>query len=226
MKRSAAAGLIACCAVFSCGDSGAGGSEGDGFVPADAAADFHGIVLFAADGVRFQPCGMALEFPVADSTNGELVQAFRDLVNDPFGTMYVEVRGRYDPYDPNRAPERFLLNELRRSAFAVPGCEEDIEGILFRAAGAEPAWLADVMEDRIVFSAGADGALLEFGAPEVKDSVGLEVFIATAPAGDTLRIVIHPVRCIDEHTGARYSFGAEARLGAGYFVGCAAAGWP
>jgi uncharacterized membrane protein len=82
------------------------------------------------------------------------------------------------------------------------------------------------MEERIVFSAGADGALLEFGAPEVKDSVGLEVFIATAPAGDTLRIVIHPVRCIDEHTGARYSFGAEARLGAGYFVGCAAAGWP
>lgn len=227
MKRRAAALVIACCAVFGCGEGSAGGSEGDGFVPEDAAADFHGIVVFGADGVRFQPCGMALEFPVADSTQGELVQAFRDLVNDPFGMMYVEVRGRYDPYDPNRAPERFLMNELRRSAFAVPGCDEDLEGILYRASGVEPTWLADLMEDRVVFSSGTDGVMLEFGAPSmVRDSVGVEMFIATGPQGDTLRIAIHPVRCIDEYTGARFSFGAEAKLGADYFIGCAAEGWP
>jgi uncharacterized membrane protein len=190
-----------------------------------AVATLHGIFEFGTSGVRFKPCELDLDL-AAEDRSGELVDAFRDLVEESFGRMYAEVVGRYEPDSPNRPPRKLIVTELRRSALESPGCEDSLGGVLFRAMGSEPGWNADVTEDGITFVTDSIPERVDLPQPSITDSAEYRIFTTAAADGRAFRLSVRPVRCLDPLSGARFSFEAQLALDSLRLAGCAAEGWP
>jgi uncharacterized membrane protein len=188
-------------------------------------ATLHGVFEFGANNIRFRPCGLTLDVVVEDQS-GEMVEAFRDIVHEEFGSIYAEVLGRYEPNVPDRPPKRIVVTQLRRSALDTPGCADELGGILFRAQGSEPPWVADITEDGITLTSDSLPERIDFATVLSTDSAEFRIFESTAGDSRSIRLLLRELRCFDAVSGARYSFEAEMRLDSLRWTGCAAQGWP
>lgn len=204
---------------------------GPGISEAVVEGSFRGFAVFDVDGrPRFEPCGptAAPALELADSSGGDLLAAYQELVGEPGGRLFVEVRGRVEPVE-RRALEsgparRLVTEEVRRASLNQQGCDEDLDGLLYRATGNEPFWSVDVSPLDLVFNRpDADPIVFPFAAPV--DSGGARVYSSTVPAGPTLRLTLEEVRCQDGMSGFWFPFRAEVSIDGETMTGCAAEGW-
>lgn len=231
--------LAAMLIAAGCGGGGGAGGSGDDARPdagpsvgeAVVEGTFHGLVSFDATSRRFEPCGAvgASLLAVQDSTDGELLAAFQELAGAPGETLYVEVRGRVQPIRRGvlgTGPDRVLVvSEVRRAAAPqAGGCEDDLDGVLYRASGNEPFWRVDVTALDIALQRPEE--TVSFPYESARDSAGARVFTTAAPGGRSLRLEIVEERCVDSMSGFWNPFSARLMLDGGEpMPGCAIQGW-
>jgi putative lipoprotein len=235
VRGQASACTVLLC-LIACG--GAASPEADGDVDegpalADAVIEgaFRGMAIFDVDRrPRFEPCGpnASPALALVDSTGGELPAAYQELVGEPGGRLYVELRGRVEPSVRgvlDSRPSRLLVaQEVRRAAFDTEGCDESLQGVAFHAHGNEPFWSVEVTTIDITLE--RPGAQpLRFPYAASVDSAGLRVYSTSLPSGTKLRLAIHETRCQDGMSGFWFPFAAELRLDGETMSGCAAEGW-
>lgn len=233
MRRMVATVLL----VAACGGGGGGGNDTDrpdaGPSVTDAVVEgtFHGRITFDATTRRFEPCGTVTSAALAveDSADGELLAAYQELASGPGEAIYVEVRGRVEPIRRGvlgTGPERALIvTDVRRAtASEVDGCEDDLDGVLYRASGNEPFWRVDVSALDITLR--TPDETMSFPYEPARDSAGVLVFTTAAPEGRSLRLEIAEERCIDSMSGFWNPLRARLTLdGGGAWPGCAVEGW-
>jgi len=211
----------------------AGEDEDAGPALSDALIEgaFRGMAVFDVDGrPRFEPCGPVASPPLAlvDSTGGDLLAAYQELVGEPGGRLYVELRGRVEPAARgvlDGRPERQLVaQEVRRASFQPEGCDESLQGVAFRATGNEPFWAVEITTIDITLER-PDAAPIHFPYSPSADSAGVRVYSASLPGGTTLRLVVQETRCQDGMSGFWFPFTAELTLDGETMRGCAAEGW-
>jgi putative lipoprotein len=218
-----------------------GGTQSDGAVQeadagppiAEAVVEgaFRGMAIFDVDGQpRFEPCGpvAAASLLLVDSAGGDLEGAYQELVGEPGGRLYVEVRGRVEPVDRGMLPtgpdRRLVATNVRRAAFDADGCDEALDGLVFRALGNEPFWNVDVTTLDITLNRPESRSItFPFAAPQ--DSLGMTVYATRAPGGPDLRLVLTEERCHDSMSGFWFPFSVRAVVDADTLTGCAAQGW-
>lgn len=191
---------------------------------------FRGMAIFDVDGrPRFEPCGAvtARELALSDSAGGDLEGAYQELVGEPGGQLYVEVRGRVVPTDrrlgmgPDR---RLIVDEVRRASLQANGCDELLDGLTYRAHGNEPFWSVDVTPLDITLSRpDAQPVTFPFTAP--RDSASSRIWETAVSGGPSLRLVITEERCNDSMSGFWFAYAAVAVVDGQTLTGCAAEGW-
>jgi putative lipoprotein len=192
---------------------------------------FRGMAIFDVDGrPRFEPCGPIASPPLAlvDSTRGELTAAYQELVGEPGGRLYVEVRGRVEPGARggmgSSRTRQLVAQEVRRASFEPEGCDESLQGVAFRATGNEPFWAVEVTTIDITLER-PDVEPVRFPYAPSTDSAGQRVYSSSLPNGATLRLAIQETRCQDGMSGFWFPFTAELGLNGETMYGCAAEGW-
>ncbi len=230
----AVATLLAACGR-SGGDDGGAARSGEDAGPsiADAVVEgtFRGMAIVDVEGrARFEPCGsVAVEaLALVDSAGGDLAGAYQELVGEPGGPLYVEVRGRVEPAErgalSTQPARRLVVLEIRRASLQPQGCEEMLDGVVFRAMGNEPFWSVDVTPFELTLQRpGEPSIMFPFSAP--RDSAGSTVYQTRAPDGPGLRLVITEERCTDSMSGFWFAYSARAVIGEETVTGCAAEGW-
>lgn len=225
---------LAACGGGGGGDEGADADEPDAGPPISEAVvegTFRGMAIFDVDGrPRFEPCGpvAAASLLLADSAGGDLEGAYQELVGEPGGRLYVEVRGRVEPVERralSTGPDRILIaEEVRRAALDVDGCDEMLDGLVFRAQGNEPFWSVNVTSLDIALERPAtDPVTFPFTTPT--DSAGMRVYSTRAPGGPSLHLVLTEERCQDSMSGFWFPYSARAVVDGDTLTGCAAEGW-
>ena len=96
------------------------------------------------------------------------------------------------------------------------GCAEDLEAVVFRAAGNEPFWNLEVTPDAIVlYRMGEPDLTLPAPAPQPLPG-GWRY-----PAGESLSVTFERGDCADTMAGSRYSLRASVVTVDGELYGCA-----
>lgn len=223
-------------ALVACGggetsDAGEEPDAGPAISEAIVEGTFRGMAIFDVDGrPRFEPCGpvAAAALTLVDSAGGDLEGAYQELVGEPGGPLYVEVRGRVEPIRGgvlDTGPDhRIVVSEVRRAALDPNGCDESLDGLVYRARGNEPFWSVDVTTLDITFQR-PDSPPITFPFAAPQDSAGMIVYATTAPGGPALRLVLTEERCTDGMSGFWFPFSARAVVGLDTLSGCAAEGW-
>lgn len=237
--RAQAHRLLALLLLAACGGSGSpeGGDapdEPDAGPPISEAiveGSFRGMAIFDVDGrPRFEPCGpvAASSLLLVDSAGGDLEGAYQELVGEPGGRLYVEVRGRVEPVDrgllPGGPDRRLVAEEVRRAALDADGCDETLDGLVFRATGNEPFWNAEVTSLDITLNR-PDRRSITFPFSAPQDSAGATVYTTRVAGGASLRLELIEERCHDSMSGFWFPYAARAVVDQDTLTGCAAEGW-
>ncbi len=204
---------------------------GPGISQAVIDGSFRGHAIYDVDGrPRFEPCGglSAQALALADSAGGDLKAAYQELVGEPGGRLFVEVRGQVEPVDRGRldlGPQRRLVAQhVVRASLDPEGCDEALDGVLFRALGGEPFWQVDVTTLEISLTrAGATAIVFPYAA--AGDSAGVRVYSTSLPDGTTLRLALREERCVDGLSGFWFPYEATVVIDGTALSGCAAQGW-
>src|SRR5690606_8581826 len=102
------------------------------------------------------------------------------------------------------------------------GCDEMLDGIVFRAQGNEPFWSVDVTPFDITLNRPGEPAVV-MQVAEPRDSAGSTVYATQAQSGGpALRLAITEERCQDTMSGAWFAFSARAIFDGETLTGCAA----
>jgi putative lipoprotein len=217
-----------------------GGDGGNGLIFTASAADdlaaqgsdelYRGHLVWGHEVRTFTECGSRREGWVLDRTDGDLVQVYRSLIREPYGPLFVEVRGRWGrpPAEGFGAEfdEQLELLELRRAAREGPGCEQDLAGIDYVARGNEPFWQVEIRSTGMLLSVLGRFDRLEFPSPTRTSTPGAETFAAERDGESPQRIEVRITerRCIDSMSGSVFAYAATARVDGTTLAGCAQAG--
>jgi putative lipoprotein len=192
---------------------------------------FHGTVTFDATTRRFEPCNGLGGRPLAveDAADGELLAAFQELAGQPGAELYVEVKGRVEPISRGvlgTGPDRQLVvTEVRRATAGAAGCEDDLDGVTWRASGNEPFWRVDVTSMDITLVR-PDAGTISFPYEPARDSAGTRIITTAVAGGPSLRLELVEERCVDSMSGFWQPFRARLILDGGEPLdGCAVEGW-
>jgi putative lipoprotein len=188
---------------------------------------FRGHLSIIDGTLSFTPCGMDELLQLSGRT-AVLKDLYESLVPEPGGELYAVLKGRREaiPIEATGEPYDGRLAVTRASFVARESmeCEEDLQGVLYRAQGNEPFWTLTIANEEIVFS--------ELGRP------GHRVFPLESPRmeGRTIEFrstvgeheilgVIEDTGCRDEMSGSFFSHRAEVSLDGTVYRGCAREGW-
>jgi uncharacterized membrane protein len=188
---------------------------------------YGGHVRFGHEVRSFSPCGGDVSYWLVDRTDGELREIYESLAFATYQPVFVILEGSMDaaPTEGFGADYdgQLVVNRVRRAEAEGHGCDEDLEGLEFRARGNEPFWTLDVGTDSIRFS--------ELGVPErvswpvrsLSVESGIWVYSAFATE-ESIRVTLREQPCRDSMSGAYFSFVAQVDLGSLRLSGCAARG--
>ncbi|WP_370279361.1 hypothetical protein [Pontibacterium sp.] len=109
-----------------------------------AVADFQrGIVVRSGDQFVLRPCYVSKEQLLLDES-GELARWFKQAPVE-FEQVYAEMMVAPDPMNPDRS----RIDELLLVGPQPRGCEFELHGNHYRAAGENPLWIADIRDEGI-----------------------------------------------------------------------------
>jgi uncharacterized membrane protein/heat shock protein HslJ len=174
---------------------------------------------------------MEVEYWVLDRTGGELWDIYRELTHEPYQPLYTELRGHLGPSPTTgfgaEYEKQLTVLELRRAARETRGCEENLEGIEFRASGNEPFWNVTISRNGIMFSElGKPKIIFPFAPPTLSGNRSIYSSRAVQPAPLGIEIIIDERRCMDSMSGEHFSFTVQVSLDGRKYLGCAREGWP
>jgi uncharacterized membrane protein len=170
--------------------------------------------LATRDGqLLFTPCGDSIGVRVHDGVGGEAASLLAELAPDG-GRLSILARMTRD-----------TMQEIRYAGHEGPSCENLPPRGDIVAQGQEPFWRVVVDGDSVVASSPdmPDGERHGNGAWSPVEQAGWR-FVAVSPAADTLQLEVHPGRCLDAMSGARYPWRATLRWRAIQASGCALEG--
>ena len=216
--------LLAVACAASCagpGDGGApSGAEGGGGGASDRRG-VRGCLVLVCEAVMLKPCGEERELAV--EPHPALAEAYAALSRGEGAPVFVEVvASRF--VDDALDAEVLAARELRRAAPAEEGfgCDEDVSGFAFRAAGVEPFWSVRVAPDGLTYTTPELAPTLFEGAePRRRGEGWVWEVSSTGPEALTLRLELHPGPCSDSMVGALYSWSATVDIGGAVHEGCA-----
>jgi putative lipoprotein len=185
-----------------------------------------GYVVLGHEVRSFEPCEGGGDLWVVP--NEALRSAAAGLTHEPYGRVFVELRGRLGPppetgFGSEYAGQLTVL-DLRRAAPAAEshGCAEDLTDVAFRAAGNEPFWHLSITRDAIRFTT-PDGPepVLPLRSPRGTGRGWTYETDTPGPPPHSLVLILEPAPCSDSMVGARYSWRARLALDGRTYTGCA-----
>jgi len=224
---------VAGCTSVSPRDGGAPGiedpvaSEPEPASPIFGPMTLRGHVTIGQEVRSFTPCDADVMYWLVDRTDGDLRTVYESLATQPYQPVFAVVEGGFgatltEGFGADYSGQ-LIVNKVRRAELEGHGCDEDLEGLAFRARGNEPFWTVGISPDAI--------RLTEFGgsAPEswsiqraVQRSAEWQ-YIGSSSEG-TIRVTIRDARCRDSMSGAYFSFVADIAVGSRTLHGCAVGG--
>jgi putative lipoprotein len=191
---------------------------------------FRGYLAFLPEGSAFQACGSDEKSWIVDVTSGELSKQYERLAINRGDPIFVEFRGTLAPppgsgFGATYANQLTVL-ELRHAALEGPGCNENLQGLDFRARGNEPFWGVEIGTGGIVFSDFGRSLKLTFPYAAPAESPGRWRYASTTASDGEHRIVIDIERdsCMDSMSGAFFTYSAAVEVDGSPYVGCAMQG--
>ncbi len=189
----------------------------------------HGQLALGPEARVLTLCGTDQAAWITDPT-GRLWEVYDELASERYGPIYVEVRGLIAPPVAQGAgseyPRHIVVTEVRRAANEGYGCEEDLRGVEFRAYGNEPFWDLTVSEKGIrFFELGGDRR--EFPYAPANVAPGRWVYCSSRPGSgeDWIIAILDEAPCVDQMSGARFSFSAHLIVGGRHYHGCGREGF-
>jgi uncharacterized membrane protein len=162
--------------------------------PAPSSALVAGNVQWGTDGALvFQPCGQDADLPLQDPAH------------------LLEGMGRFASFYAGPSPDGGLeverINYVPTEGF---GCGFDWDGVLWRAAGNEPFWMAMVAED---------GLTIHFAGEE---PLVLPLSLSEAPTfrSGNAELILEPMTCQDSMADNVFGWTATLTLDGSTFHGC------
>lgn len=188
-------------------------------------AFLRGHLSIGPSGGTFTQCDTNSKLAIIDRTGDELLQVYQELAYEPEAEVYIEVLGRTSLQSEKEVKELTIL-KLHHAAVETRGCEEDLKGFSFRAAGNEPFWHIVITNENISFmEMGKPEILFPPANPSVAETHWNYSTETAAPPPQRLVIYIQEEPCHDTMSGAFFSFNANIRLENRAYNGCARRGW-
>ena len=175
-----------------------------------------GIVSLQDQQLVFQPCYTRKQEPVTDHTN----RLISYLANQFNPRVYAEVSGT-----ELRQSSPWGIYKVHVLGGHSATCHFELQGNLFRAAGSNPIWIADVQQGAIYVQNDKGLTKLRFPASEPERSVNTLVWQSTlqTPNLYNLHLRLKLQSCRDAH-GIEYEYSARMKLNDKVFKGCARQG--
>lgn len=177
-----------------------------------------GVIVPEKEHFIFTPCFSREQRSLRDDSS-QLLKRYQEQVVGNSLPVYVELYARQ---------QEDLVWQVQRVLLAGGGsqaCEYELQGIQYRAAGADPLWIADVLETGVRVQSYNNLTQLTFPLQEGDGERGKWEGELTSTKGKSFyyTLQIREASCRDEQ-GAWYSLAATLELDGTLFVGCARAG--
>jgi putative lipoprotein len=183
-----------------------------------------GKLVYGHESHELTTCDGETRYWVLDGTEGDLPAVYASLAAGPYDPVFVEVRALLIPERGIGFAEAYeaqaRVTNLFRAAREGPGCEEDLQGVNFRAHGVEPFWTVDIRSDGLELR-GIDLPTRQFGIETTSESAGLLTWSAAAEDGTVLGIEIRNGRCVDPMSGSVFPLWARVTIEGKTLTGCA-----
>jgi uncharacterized membrane protein len=193
---------------------------------AELSRRYKGHLVWGHEMHSFTECKTEREGWVFDVAQLGLDEVVQQLAVEPYQPLFVEVVGIWTPAprdgfaaDFDEALSVIQLLRAEREGF---GCDENLDGVIYRARGNEPSWRLDVRKDAMEFSSMSGNAV--FLSPEVT-TMDDSVRIAANTDGKAIDVTITAGRCTDAMSGSIYAFTSMVAMGELQFSGCAIGGF-
>lgn len=178
-----------------------------------------GVIIRDSGKLFFRDCFLSDRQLFLDDT-GQLLTWFRQAPQ-VMQQVYVELMVQTD----NAGSEAPHIKEVLLVGSHPRACEFELNGNLFRAAGENPLWIADVRKEGIrVQNYGRLKRLLFPPVEAVRDGSGIQ-WVSQQPSGNrySIRLRFKAEPCYDQY-GTRYRYVASMILNEVSFDGCAREG--
>ena len=185
-----------------------------------------GYIVWAHESRQFESCDGSRRAWLLDSvTETAIGDLYREFATDDYAPVFFDVAARRVDMpdaafaaDYTEAIEIVDVLRVEREGF---GCRLDVDGLLFRAFGNEPAWRLDLREDGAKLSSMTlDGDNLEIPGRVRYEEQG--VAFESADAGLSAHVLKQP--CRDTMSGTYFSHTVEIRHGDRRLSGCGVPG--
>jgi uncharacterized membrane protein len=175
-----------------------------------------GTLALAADGtLRFRPCDTAEGAVVSDGTGEDLARIVEELGH---GSGLVAAHLVLEP------PR---VGELQVAAPEVASCRDVLSDADFEARGNEPFWNVRITGSEAVFRSPEAPEGVAYGEGRwqvIEDGWRFDARHTGAAQKSALAVQVHPGRCLDGMSGARYPFRAVLQRDGLRAEGCALEG--
>ena len=187
---------------------------------------FRGEVVWGHEMRSFRECSSGREAWISLAPGADLDLTYQRLAVEPYAAIFMEVDGVWSDIPGTGFGSDFkhsmLVSQVRRAEREGFGCNEQLDGFLYRARGNEPSWRLDVREDRLEFSSMTGNLSL----PDPEARIGGDSVRILAGSGDeSVDLTITAGRCVDSMSGSVFAFSATLAVGNRQLNGCAINGF-
>jgi putative lipoprotein len=211
--------IVGICNLLACAPEAGSG-------PRPSPMVYRGTVVLGHEVRTFTACGEEQAWWLVPTP--ELVDAYTSLGANDGAPIYAEVRGYLGAapesgFGAELGPQLEVSDFLRAAPDREgPSCDEDLEGIIFRAAGNEPFWSLEVRGTNLVLTR-LGAALIEALGPVFE--AGADVWAVSSPddpsAPNHLTASFHRRPCTGTMLGVHYSWTASVEVAGQRLSGCA-----
>jgi uncharacterized membrane protein len=181
---------------------------------ASPAKTWRGLMVDHHGRMYFYPCGQQARFQPKDATREkDLASLFRKLAGDFDQPVFMELEGAASGKD-------IKVTRLLRANNQSGTCQENLEGIVFKAFGSDPDWRMAMDGNALRIQRLEDTAPASYPSRKLVEQRGKLVYEGRNEASE-MSVELSPERCQDPGIGSVYPYKAAVTSGGQNLQGCA-----